>query len=87
MQVISSVVSKMPGYIHHVEWCVKDIHSQVNKLITQFGFQIVGHRIRHIPPKWQIRQIIVQSGATVFILTEKSRLLVYDENKMCKWVW
>ena len=87
MQVISSVVSKMPGYIHHVEWCVKDIHGQVNKLITQFGFQIVGHRIRHIPPKWQVHQIIVQSGATVFILTEKSRLLVYDENKMCKWVW
>ena len=63
----------MPGYIHHVEWCVKDIKNQVNKLISHFGFHIVGQRIRHVQPCWKVQQVLVQSGDTLFLLTEKTR--------------
>ena len=73
----------MPGYIHHIEWCVNDVNAQVNKLITQYGFQIIGHRLRHIQPSWKVYQIIVQSGATVFILTEKSS----DVSSSCMYVF
>ena len=85
--VIWSVVKNMPGYIHHVEWCVKDLKRQVNKLISHFGFRIVSQRLRHVQPCWQIQQILVQSGDTLFLLTEKTR----DEScNLCKYeyiVW
>ena len=71
--VIWSVVKNMPGYIHHVEWCVSDLKNQVNKLISHFGFQIVGQRLRHVQPCWKIQQVLVQSGDTLFLLTEKTR--------------
>jgi len=70
----------MPGYIHHIEWCVSDLRNQVQKLVSQYGFQPIGHRIRRIETGfglkkkcWIVEQVIVQSGDTIFIITQKSR--------------
>jgi len=69
----------MPGYIHHVEWCVSDLQSQVKKLVSQYGFQPIGQRIRKIENAldlktyWTVQQVAVKSGDTIFIITQKSR--------------
>ena len=64
----------MPGYIHHVEWCVSDLQTQVQVLVSHYGFEPIAKRVRKIDEKWLAEQILVQSGATVFLLTQKSRL-------------
>ena len=70
----------MPGYIHHIEWCVSDLRNQVQKLVSQYGFQPIGHRIRRKETNfglkkkyWIVEQVVVQSGDTIFIITQKSR--------------
>ena len=62
----------MPGYIHHVEWCVSDLKGQVQALVSSFGFQPVAQRSRKVQD-FVVEQIIVKSGSTVFLLTQKSR--------------
>ena len=34
----------MESYIHHIEWCVKDINKTVNCLTTQYGFTLISER-------------------------------------------
>jgi len=34
----------MPGYVHHIQWCVKDVKDVVERLVKQFGFSRVAHR-------------------------------------------
>jgi hypothetical protein len=63
----------MPGYIHHVEWCVSDLKAQVTSLVSHYGFNIIGRRFVQVQPCWNVEQVIVQSGATVFVLTQKLR--------------
>ena len=61
----------MPGYIHHVEWCVSDLQSQVKKLVSQYGFQPIGQRIRKmentldLKTYWTVQQVAVKSGDTI----------------------
>ena len=62
----------MPGYIAHVEWCVSDLYDQIQTLVSSFGFEVVAQRVRRIQDDF-IEQIIVQSGATRFMLTQKSK--------------
>ena len=69
----------MPGYIHHVEWCVSDLKSQVKKLVSQYGFEPISQRTRKIEnafdlkTQWIVQQVAVKSGDTIFIITQKSR--------------
>lgn len=58
----------MPGYIHHVEWCVTDLKRQVTSLVEHYGFVPIGQRLSK---DFQVQQVAVKSGATVFILTQK----------------
>ena len=69
----------MPGSIHHIEWCVSDLQSQVRSLVTQYGFKPIGQRIRKLGSDWIVRQVLVKSGDTVFMLTQKSRTSLKDQ--------
>ena len=74
----------MPGYIHHIEWCVSDLQNQVQNLVSQYGFQPIGQRIRKVQnildvkTHWVVQQVAVQSGDTIFIITQKSRTSSYE---------
>ena len=72
--------SDMPGSIHHIEWCVSDLQSQVRSLVTQYGFKPIGQRIRKLGSDWIVRQVLVKSGDTVFMLTQKSRASLKDQH-------
>ena len=64
----------MPGYIHHIEWCVRDLEGLSDQLINQFGFRLISGRQNQIETgldKFSVRQKVLKSGYTVFILTEK----------------
>ena len=64
----------MPGYIHHIEWCVSDVDAISDQLINQFGFrEISGRQIRTEsgPDTYSVRQKVLKSGLTVFLLSEK----------------
>ena len=80
----------MPGYIHHIEWCVSDLQNQVQKLVSQYGFQPIGQRIRKVQnildvkTHWVVQQIAVQSGDTIFIITQKSRTSSYENQHIGK---
>ena len=75
----------MPGYIHHIEWCVSDLQTQVQKLVSQYGFQPIGQRIRKIQnTHWVVQQVAVQSGDTIFIITQKSRTSSYENQHIGK---
>ena len=80
----------MPGYIHHIEWCVSDLQNQVQKLVSQYGFQPIGQRIRKIQnildvkTHWVVQQVAVQSGDTIFIITQKSRTSSYENQHIGK---
>lgn len=68
----------MPGYIHHIEWCVSDLDGLSDQLVNQYGFQeISGRKTRSETgsDSFLIRQKVLKSGLTVFILTEKKGLL------------
>ncbi len=56
----------MPGYIHHVEWCVRDAIGQASILIEHYGFEVIAERTTKTAV-----QIVVQSGKTNFIVTQK----------------
>jgi hypothetical protein len=65
---------KMPGYIHHIEWCVSDVDALSDQLMNQFGFrEISGRQIRTEsgPDTFSVRQKVLKSGLTVFMLSEK----------------
>ena len=68
----------MPGYIHHIEWCVSDLKSQVKSLVSQYGFQPIRQRVRKMHPNWIVQQVAVQSGDTIFVITQKSRTSSYE---------
>jgi len=72
----------MPGSIHHIEWCVSDLQSQVRSLVTQYGFKPIGQRIRKLGSDWIVRQVLVKSGDTVFMLTQKSRASLKDQHNV-----
>ena len=55
----------------------------VEKMITHYGFVIVGIRKRKLMPCWKVIQIIIKSGDTIFILTQKNKEDV-DLNCSCK---
>ena len=80
----------MPGYIHHIEWCVSDLQNQVQKLVSQYGFQPIGQRIRKVQnildvkTHWVVQQVAVQSGDTIFIITQKSRTSSYENQHIGK---
>lgn len=61
----------MPGYIHHVEWCISDLQHQLKTLVTHFGFRPIGQRTRKVKNAVKIQQVAVQSGKTIFVLTQK----------------
>ena len=45
----------------------------VKKMITHYGFGIVGIRKRKVMPCWKVIQIMIKSGDTIFILTQKNK--------------
>ena len=72
----------MPGSIHHIEWCVSDISYQVRNLVSNFGFNPIGQRTRKINSIWKVQQILVKSGETVFLITQKSRTSDLENGKI-----
>ncbi len=64
----------MPGHIHHIEWCVSELEELSDQLISQFGFKLISGReteTSESPNCFVVRQRVLKSGYTVFILTEK----------------
>ena len=66
----------MPGYIHHIEWCVRDLDSLSRKLSDCYGFSLThqrhlttdeGGRVASV-----VRQNVLQSGHTVFVLSQNT---------------
>lgn len=63
----------MPGYVHHIQWCVNSAEDVVERLINQFGFSEVASRGRE--------EVLVQSGHTRFLISQAcSRKDVKDGN-------
>ena len=60
-------VSNMRGYIHHIEWSVRNLDEIRDYLIRSYGFTKFARRIDP-----EIRQEAVRCGACVFLLSEKS---------------
>ncbi len=62
----------MPSYIHHIEWCVRDLDKLSDQLVGQFGFQVIAAREVSLEEDVHVRQCVVKSGYTQFVLTQKT---------------
>ena len=59
----------MPGYIHHIEWSLRDVCATRDVLVKHFGFVEFARRCKNENnPRLQIA---VKSGETVFLLTQR----------------
>lgn len=64
----------MRGYIHHIEWCVSRLDELTDQLVGQFGFRVISERSATQRDSFLVRQRVLKSGLTQFILTEKKTL-------------
>ena len=63
----------MPGYLHHIEWCVDDAGKVGGVLKDHFGFSLAFHRTFYDtvnPERILVRQDVFRSGEIVFLITE-----------------
>ena len=75
----------MESFIHHIEWCVKDLEKTVNLLIDKYGFYLISERHSYKQPSEgknfmdnNVYQKVVKSGSTVFILTQNNSTNISD---------
>jgi hypothetical protein len=61
----------MPGYIHHIEWCVSQLDNLSDQLVNQFGFRVIAERQVKLHDHSEVKQLVLKSGLTQFMLTEK----------------
>lgn len=61
----------MPGYIHHIEWCVSQLDHLSDQLVNQFGFRVIAERQVKLHDLVEVKQLVLKSGLTQFMLTEK----------------
>jgi len=80
----------MPGYIHHIQWCVKDAKKTSRQLTECFGFSLTHQRhlsVKHssvngaADDKVVVTQNVVQSGDTIFVLTQNDAT---DAEELCR---
>jgi len=64
----------MPGYIHHIEWCVSQLDHLSDQLVSQFGFRVIAERHVKLTDHVEVKQLVLKSGLTQFMLTEKKTL-------------
>jgi len=62
----------MPAYIHHIEWCVRDLNKLCETLVNQYGFYVIAERETYLDVGVCVRQKVVKSGHTQFLLTQKT---------------
>ena len=69
----------MDSYIHHIEWCVKDLEQTAACLISKYGFSLISERhldSNHLQNTTKdnsfVSQKVVQSGAIYFLLTQNN---------------
>ena len=69
----------MGSYIHHIEWCVKDVEETAASLINKYGFSLISER--HLDSNHfgntrkdniVVSQKVVQSGEIIFLLTQNN---------------
>jgi len=56
----------MPGYIHHIQWCVTDIEVAKKSLMEGYQFQLIASR------EGQNREAVLTSGEITFLLSERT---------------
>jgi len=55
----------MPGYIHHIQWCVHDFEKTVHKLTKEFGFTESCRR------DGNNREVLVENGTVRFLISQR----------------
>ena len=76
----------MESFIHHIEWCVKDINRTTNCLTTQYGFTLISERKSFTTNNGKksgssfVYQKVVQSGSTIFLLTQNNSEDNFESN-------
>lgn len=61
----------MPGYIHHIQWSVKNVQETVIKLRSEYGFKIFAKRKIN-----NSSEVAMKSGDVVFLISEISSNIV-----------
>jgi len=57
-------IVRMPGYIHHIQWCVADLSEAMHKMVNTFGFVQTHHR------QGDNDEVVIESGTVRFLLSQ-----------------
>ena len=60
------IISRMPGYIHHIQWCVTDIEVAKKSLMEGYQFHLIASR------EGQNREAVLTSGEITFLLSQRT---------------
>jgi len=55
----------MPGYIHHIQWCVSDLQATLDKMINSFGFRQTFLRVG------ANTETVIESGSVRFLISQR----------------
>jgi len=73
-------VNKMPGYIHHVQWCVTSLDETLHKLTQNYRFNLLCER------NGMNKEAVVKCGDIVFLLTERGTEVIECEKSEYPWL-
>ena len=56
----------MPGYIHHVQWCVADLEKSIKTMMAGYQFKVVATRYG------KNQEVVLQSGDITFMISQRT---------------
>ena len=73
----------MPGYIHHIQWCVSDLRSTREKMIKSFGFRQTFVRVG------LNTETVIENGSVRFLISERGEISepTRDRNQPTEYPW
>ena len=59
-------ISRMPGYIHHIQWCVADLEKSMKTMMEGFQVKVVASRYG------QNQEVVLQSIDITFMISQRT---------------
>jgi len=70
----------MPGYIHHIQWCVTDKEKSMKTMMEGYQFRVVAMR------DGQNQEVVLQSGDVAFLISQRTASTQPDSGDGYPWL-
>ena len=70
----------MPGYIHHIQWCVADLEKSMKTMMAGYQFKVVATRYG------KNQEVVLQSGDITFMISQRTASSKPDSGRCYPWL-